>query len=321
LKTSLENKTNDAYVATQLAKKLNVPHMYFCNDITQEPAELLINRFLINGEGRVDHVGGYMDGFQIWKHLYESNIQGIIRGDEGFGWTEVLSPLDVRKCVGFTICNDYSNLKDFLSQSSQSQDIPPLLGHKDGETFSTWRDRLYHTDRISTILAALSDLKLSYVEIVNPLLTRKIVYQVRRLPDHLRTLKVLYKKTVISMSPDVPFATVGANAENSGVLKLRQVVDLVKNDITSDTALGLFPPEFINDVVSNLKVLDQTQLRNERKESTASFKAVAKKLLPSGLKNLVKTKVLPAPALDYNIIAFRMYIIMRMRRLLTEGHF
>jgi hypothetical protein len=123
------------------------------------------------------------------------------------------------------------------------------------------------------------------------------------------------------MSPDVPFATVGAIAENSGVLKLRQVVDLVNNDITSDTAIGLFPPEFINDVVSNLKVLDQTQLRNERKESTASFKAVAKKLLPSGLKNLVKTKVLPAPALDYNIIAFRMYIIMRMRRVLPEGHF
>lgn len=321
LKNSLDNKTNDAYVATQVAKKLNVPHMYFCNDITQEPVELLINRFLINGEGRVDHVGGYMDGFQIWKHLYESNIQGIIRGDEGFGWTEVLSPLDVRKCVGFTICNDYSNLKDFLSQSSHSQDIPPLLERKDGETFSTWRDRLYHTDRISTILSALSDLKLSYVEIVNPLLTRKIVYQVRRLPDHLRTLKVLYKKIVISISPDVPFAKVGANAENSGVLKLRQVVNLVKSEITSDTARGLFPPEFINDVVSNLKVLDQTQLRNERKESTASFKAVAKKLLPSGLKNLVKTKVLPTPALDYNIIAFRMYIIMRMRKLLIEGHF
>lgn len=321
LKTSLDNKSNDAYIATQLAKILNVAHKYFHNDIAKEPAELIINRFLINGEGRVDHVGGYMDGFQIWKHLFESNIQGIIRGDEGFGWTEVLSPLDVRKCVGFTICNDYSNLKDFLSQSSHSQDIPPLLDRKDGETFSTWRDRLYHTDRISTILAALSDLKLSYVEIVNPLLTRRIVYQVRKLPDHLRTLKALYKKIVISISPDVPFATVGANAENSGVLKLRQVVDLVKSEITSDTARMFFPPEFIEGVVTNLKVLDQTQLRNERKESSASIKAITKKLLPSGFKNLIKTKVLSTPALDYNILAFRMYIVIRMRKLLIDGHF
>jgi len=318
LKTSLDNKTNDAYVATQLAKKLNVPHMYFCNNIAQDPAELLINRFLINGEGRVDHVGGYMDGFQIWKHLYESNIQGIIRGDEGFGWTEVLSPLDVRKCVGFTICNDYSNLKDFLSQSSHSQDIPPLLERKDGETFSTWRDRLYHTDRISTILAALSDLKLSYVEIVNPLLTRRILYQVRKLPDHLRTLKVLYKKIVISISPDVPYATVGANADNSEVLRLRQVVDLLKDAMSSDAALELFSAEFIEKVLNNLKIIDEANLKNE---SSTSLKSIVKQLLPYRFKSIIKTKVLSAPELDYNIIAFRMYIIMRMRKLLTEGHF
>ncbi len=321
LKASLDNKTNDAYVAAQLARVLDVPHKYFYNDIAKEPAELMFNRFLINGEGRVDHVGGYMDGFQIWKYLFESNIQGIIRGDEGFGWTEVLAPLDVRKCVGFTICDDYSNLKDFLSQSSYSQDIPPLLDRKNGETLSTWRDRLYHTDRISTILAALSDLKLSYVEIVNPLLTRSIVYQTRKLPDHLRNLKALYKKIVISISPDVPFATVGANAENSGVLKLRQVVDLVKSEITSDTARMFFPNEFIEGVVTNLKVLDQTQLKNERKGSTASIKAIAKRLLPSALKNVIKTNVLSAPLLDYNIIAFRMYIIIRMRKLLINGHF
>ena len=318
LKTSLENKTNDAYVATQLAKKLNVPHRYFCNDIAKEPAELIINRFLINGEGRVDHVGGYMDGFQIWKHLFESNIQGIIRGDEGFGWTEVLSPLDVRKCVGFTICTDYSNLKDFLSQGSHSQDIPPLLERKDGETFSAWRDRLYHTDRISTILAALSDLKLSYVEIVNPLLTRKIVYEVRRLPDHLRTLKALYKKIVKSISPDMPYATVGANADNSEVMRLRQVVDLLRSEISSDAALNLFSAEFIKDTLKNLKVVDEGNLKNE---SSTSLKSFVKQLLPSRFKNIIKTRVFSTPELDYNIVAFRMYIIMRMRKLLADGQF
>lgn len=318
LKNSLDNKTNDAYVASQLAKKLNVPHRYFYNDIAKEPAELIINRFLINGEGRVDHLGGYMDGFQIWKHLFESNIQGIIRGDEGFGWTEVLSPLDVRKCVGFTICSDYSNLKDFLPHNSHSQEIPALLQRQDGETFSSWRDRLYQTDRISTILSALSDLKLSYVEIVNPLLTRKIVYQVRRLPDHLRTLKVLYKKIVISISPDVPYATVGANADNSEVLRLRQIVDILKSEISSDAALELFSAGFIKNVLNNLKVIEEANLKNE---SSTSLKSLLKKLLPSRFKNILKTKVLSAPELDYNIIAFRMYIIMRMRKLLAEGHF
>jgi len=262
LKTSLESKTNDAYVAGQLAQKLNIPHSYFYTDLADEPAELIFNRFLINGEGRVDHIAGYMDGFVIWKHLFENNIQGIIRGDEGFGWTEVVSPLEVRQCVGFPICSDYSNLQDFLPQNSKSQVISAILERNEGESLSTWRDRLYQTVRISTILAALSDLKLSYVEIANPLLTKRIIYQVRKMPDHLRTQKLLYKKIVNTISPEVPYASIDAIADNSEVLRLRQVVDLLKSEISSDTTLKLFTAEFIRNVLNNLKVIDEAHLKN-----------------------------------------------------------
>jgi len=56
-----------------------------------------------------------------------------------------------------------------------------------------WRDRLYQQYRVPFLLAALSDLKLGYVEIVNPLLSDSVIDLIRQLPDSLRTHKVLLR--------------------------------------------------------------------------------------------------------------------------------
>ena len=87
LESSLRDKRNDAYVARALAKHYNIDHYYFHTDISDEPIEEIFRRFLVAGEGRIDHISGYMDGFRIWKHLYESGYHGIIRGDMAFGVT------------------------------------------------------------------------------------------------------------------------------------------------------------------------------------------------------------------------------------------
>ncbi|MCX6262899.1 MAG: hypothetical protein NTY95_19025 [Bacteroidia bacterium] len=75
LKSSLDIKRNDAMVASELASKLNVPNKYYANDLSEEPIEKIINRFVLLGEGRIDLLSDYMDGFKMWKTIFEDGIK------------------------------------------------------------------------------------------------------------------------------------------------------------------------------------------------------------------------------------------------------
>ena len=156
-------------------------HKYYHSDLSEEPVNNIINRFIRLGEGRIDHLSGYMDGFRMWKTLFEDKIHGILRGDEGFGWNQVSSALTVRLTIGCGLCSDFSNLKDYTKYGFASQELPQHLNQNKWETLNAWRDRLYHEYRLPTILSALSDLKFAYVEQINPLLSKIILQQVRQL--------------------------------------------------------------------------------------------------------------------------------------------
>ncbi len=314
LKSSLNDSKNDAFVAQELAKELKVSHQYYHTDLSEEPIEKIIDRFLKNGEGRIDHISGYLDGFKIWQILHDENIQGIIRGDEGFGWSKVYSAPSTRLKVGLGLCSDYHNLKSLDKMGVFEQEIPKDLEQSTNESMEQWRDRLYHEYRLPVILAALSDLKLSYVEQVNPLLFRKVLEQVRKQPDYLRTEKSLFKKIVISLSPKVPFATNSANASMFDFFKQKQVVDLLKEEITSNLENEIMPKKFLIDVLENIKIsnngLDKT--------NSISIKNFIKLMLPVYLKTLLKKQVSSLTVLDYNQLAFRVFIILRMVKTLKS---
>jgi len=312
LKSSLSDSKNDAFIAQKLTKKLNIPHKYYHTDLSEEPIEKIIDRFLINGEGRIDHLSGYLDGFKIWEIFHNENIQGIIRGDEGFGWSIVSDPLTTRLSVGLGLCSDYSNLKNYKEIGLIEQKLQSNLEQLTNESLEKYRDRLYHEYRLPTILAALSDLKLSYVEQVNPLLFKSILKQVRMQTDRLRTEKYLFKKIVIHLSPKIPFATRGANASISDILKQKQVVDLLKLEINKNLDNGIIPKRLLIDVLENIKISDNSL----GKSKSFSLKSIIKSLLPSHIKNLLKKNVPSFRQVDYNQLAFRIYIILRMLKML-----
>ncbi len=314
LKSSLNDPKNDAFVAQKLSKALNVPHKYYYTDVSTESIEKILDRFIVNGEGRIDHISAYLDGFKIWEILHNENIQGIIRGDEGFGWNKVSSPLTTRLAVGLSLCSDYANLKKLEKIEFIEQKVPDYLEKSASESLEQWRDRLYHEYHIPIILAALSDLKLSYIEQVTPWLFRKVLEQVREQPDSLRKEKSLYKKIVISLSPKIPFATRGANASISDILKQKQVVDILKQSITNNLENGIFSKDFLLDVLKNLKISD-SRLGKSR---SFSLKSLIKSILPSHLFNLLKDNLSSVLAVDYNQLAFRIYIISRMYNLLKQ---
>jgi hypothetical protein len=254
-----------------------------------------------------------MDGFKIWKTLFESGIHGIIRADEGFGWGPVSSHSDVRFCVEIPLWSDFSNLKNLEEFCFTKQEMPDELAQREGESLEGWRDRLYHQFRIPVVLAALSDLKLPYVEIINPLLSRRIIYEVRRMPDDLRTDKNLYKSIVRSFSPNISFAKYPAIESPGNILKSKRVVEFLKEELSSAYVDSILSREFINYVLSRVTIIDGQQ--NARKRET--LKDRVKSHLPKGIKNKIRHAV-SKPKMDFNVLAFRAYMICRMSKMLSE---
>ncbi len=313
LESSLKIKGNDAYVAKELAETLKVSHRYYHTDLSSEPIEKIINRYVLLGEGRIDHVAAYMDGFKIWKTLFEEGIKGTIRGDESFGWLRTSSDLGVKLSTGCALCSDYSNLKELTKYGIAGQEVPQFLDRKKGETFATWRDRLYQEYRIPTILSALSDLKLSYVEQISPFLSKKILYIVRELPDRLRTEKKLFKKIIRSKSPRIEFATSSANASVGNIFQEQRLVEFLKGELSSANAKELFTEEFLDFILKGIK--SENKEKNFKARSM-SLRSYAKKYLPLFLIRAMR-KVSP-PAVDRNVLVFRVFLVSKMNEILKQ---
>src|SRR5688572_4332728 len=198
---SAEQDGSDAQVARQVAAALAVPHRFFAIAAHCAP-DVALDRFLAAGEGRVARISGYIDGFDVWKTLFDEGYEGVIRGDEAFGSIPVTSPYGARWTASLTTLGDYYSASDREAFELPEQTIPERLRRGRKETLATWRDRLYQQFRVPSVLAGLTDLKAAYVEVGNPLLSRSVLDCVRALPDELRTGKCLWKEVVTAQLPN-----------------------------------------------------------------------------------------------------------------------
>jgi hypothetical protein len=228
MKSALNRRKSDAWVARELASEVGVEHEYLETDLADEPVDRILDRFLLAGEGRVDNLSGYTDGFAIWKRLYERGCEAILRGDEAFGCHAVENDQQVYKNMSLVVLDDFqSDTNVDFKCFGNGQRRPEAFVRRGNESREQWRDRVYVEFEVPYIFAALSDLKLSYVEVIQPLLSRRIVEQVRTLPDAFRTDKRLFKKVVKKMSPSVPFAKDVAIASRANILREEKVIQTI----------------------------------------------------------------------------------------------
>ncbi len=311
LRASVDDEKNDAYIAKLLAQHFCVNYEYHETDFSEEPVEAVLNRYLVAGEGRVDFVPGYMDGFKIWKTLFEHNIDGIIRGDECFGWKAVNSTSEAMRSVGILRLSDYSDRIAYLENELEQQIVPQDLCRREGESIATWRDRLYHEFRIPVILSALNDLKSPYVEITNPLLSRALIECVRAQPDDLRTDKKLFKEVVSAMSPRIGFSNRQATDSPRNILHRQELVEYLREELSSGNVARIVPGKLADLIMEGLAGRRLYAGRGGKVRA-------ARRLIPKQVRNAVKslwrrdTKV----RVDVNTIAFRAFIVLRMHQLL-----
>lgn len=315
VRSSLNQRGNDAFLARRVAAHFGLEHRYFEADGLQTPFETLLDRFLVAGEGRVDHLTGYQDGFATWTELVDSGIDGVIRGDQGFCPNVVSTEVDTRHAIHLAMLDDYPELQTVASSLRErlgEQRLPDNLRRRTGETLDAWRDRLRHSHGLPAIQGALNDLKASFVEIANPLLARRIIDVVRGLPDHLRRRKLVLRRIAEKVGPDIPFARHLATDDMKDLLRRPDATELLMNELNSQQARDLFSNALIDHLLRRIaSPAAQSQSRRRRTFSTA------KRFLPKTLKRVVRNAVGRKP-LDPHVLALRACLVCRMTKMLRE---
>jgi hypothetical protein len=146
------------------------------------------------------------------------------------------------------------------------------------------------------------------------LLSKTILLQVRQMPDHLRTGKALFKKVVNSLSPEIGYATSPSSASQNEILKQEQAVNLLKNELSSDTAKKLFSAEFLDFVLQNIKTNGKRESVNASSFSLKSFQG---KIMPRFIKETLRSKIV-LPSIDHYLLAFRVLLIIKMNKILHQ---
>lgn len=301
-KDAINHKNNDAYIAKKLAEHYHTDHNYVHTENSKINVKTVIERFLINSEGRVDHIGGYMDGFKIWKDIFENEYTAIIRGDECFGGSQ----------LGLNVISDFN----ILNRLGYPQYLPKEFGRNTNESMGEWRDRLYHIILSPMHLGALNETKSAYIEISNPLLSYSILELVRGLPDALRDEKKLFRMYVENNTVPIPFATEGANIDYEEQLKKSEIVDYFVQTI-NNYSYELIDKDFIEEIILNVQNKHPKSFKSKNFK-TKSFKTKIinkiKGLMPSSLKHYIRAKVKSLNHIDNNLLLFRIFIVYRMHQ-------
>lgn len=313
-KSGLSDRKSDSYIAKEFAQRIGVDNKFFEVEYNIESFEQILKRYLIAGEGRIDHIGGYLDGFAIWKKLYESGIYGIIRGDQAFGWSNINFPNEAQLNVGIHKYNENPYIKKHDTNNLIEQYYPDYLNQNSHEPVQTWIDRLQHVFRNPTVKASLNDLKLPYVEVSNPLLNNALMHFTRALPHAFRC-KDLYKNYIDSISPKLPYAKKQSLYSNDQIFSQDKIFPFLMDELSHSAKLDFLPKSLILALSNDLHHIKG----NEHSTYSISTltKSLVKQILPVWLKGFLKSRGYKNHPSLYKL-AFRIIILSNMYTILSN---
>jgi len=311
LAASLADPQNDAAIARLLAQRFSMPHEYLPLDFTDEPVRDVFSRFLRAGEGRIEDFSGYTDGFKAWKHLCDSGVATILRGDCP-GWGSPYDPIDesVARSINMhcTLVSDYPDAHLIHGLELTAQRRPDALYRREDESLDVYRDRLYNDYELPTCMAAFNDVKCAYVEVVNPLLGRDVVRVTRELPDELRHLRVGFERVAGALVPDVPFAEHPADERPGAYLRRPSVRAELLAELSSPAARRVLPEAALETLLINL----ERPLDGPRTRLRGHVKAVVPRRVVRAIRPT------PRPQAETQRLAFRAYLASRMHTILQD---
>lgn len=312
---AMENESTDASVAKRVAEFFQVSNQYYILNETDLNASSVLHRILVAGEGRTDTIGGYIDGFQLWKDLFESDIQGIIRGDHGFCTRSPLKQTnDGFRWGTFKLLSDFKEYEEIIKYIKIDQNFPDSFNRKIDESLEQWEIRLRLTFSFPYLMSALNDLKLAYLDVFSPMLCKSVIEAVLNCPDvaDKRFIKNFNKE----IGPDLPMASSGALASDSQILGGNSsYITYIRSYLNNRKNQTVINPEFIDYILEKQKNnLSEVSVRKKIKKW---LKYRFKYLIPYGIKNELIARF-DSPSFNFHILALRVFIILRMNEILRE---
>jgi asparagine synthetase B (glutamine-hydrolysing) len=311
LKSSMNELDSDAALSKQLAQHCNLSHEYVETDFQTNSLPTILNRFLVAGEGRIDHLSGYMDGLALWSKL-SLKKRIVIRGYDALGRKPpVANSYQARRVSGLILTEDYSSSVIPEIYYLSERDLPKNLSRRTHESLEDWRDRLWLEVRTPFVTAALDDIKSAYVEVVNPLLCKRVVEAVLDLPIELRTNKKLFSEIVSEMFLGIPFAKKSSVQMVNSILDSKNSRIFLRKSLYQAKGKGILQDDFLDQII---KRLDKKIFRHAIFRWLDFF---VKATFPSFLENAIRTKVQEG-SLNVRRLALRAIIIIKMHEILLE---
>ncbi len=235
MRRSLKNPLSDACVARLLARRFGAEHTYAFLDDAHKVDEAALERFVEAGEGGTEDFAAYVDGCAMWSGFFAAGVSGVIRGDEPLGARRRAASLDgARRAGAGTMVADYPQGHLMRRLGLVDQDWPARLRPRADEGFEAYRDRMSHEGMIPKALAPLTGLKCRYLEVVNPLLSRRILAVVRTFPDELRRYGSAFSAIADRESRPIPLARFASIPARSWYLTDEGIVRAMVAELTSD---------------------------------------------------------------------------------------
>jgi hypothetical protein len=235
--SSARQPLSDAFIARLVARRFGVEHELVWLDGHDDEPGAALDRFVAVAEGRSDEYSGYTDGCRIWRDLFADGVSGVIRGDESAGIRRrAASPQAARANSAGAMVTDYPSTHLIHRLGLAEQEWPERLRQAPGEGLDTYRDRMYEQSRLPGALAALNDVKGRYVEVVNPLLSRRLIGALHELPDELRAFGRVYNEVVDAESRPIPYARLTSTLAVSDCLDDPGLVGVIVRELSSARA-------------------------------------------------------------------------------------
>jgi hypothetical protein len=316
-RASTRKPLSDACIARVVARRFHAEHRYAYFDGTSESLGPALQRFVELGEGSTDAFAAYIDGCAMWRDLFAEGTYGVIRGDEPLVVRVRMASYDgARRHAHGTFVTDYPEDHLVRRLGLAEQQWPERLQPHAEEEPTAYRDRLSHEAYIPYGLAPLTEIKCRYVEVANPLLSRRVVAVARSFPEELRRYGRALRAIVDPKTRLIPLARFASVPGDEAVLADTEIVGTIVAALTSNAIGDVLDERAALTLLATLASPEHTPA-GIRRRAVAAMKP-AKVVMPSGLKFRLKPPYrgpdpLPAPRL-----AFRATVAAKALTLLRD---
>ena len=316
-RASLRNPLSDASLARLVARRFRVEHEYVLLDDAPRDGAAALRRFVQVGEGGTDEIAAYLDGCAMWSGFFARNLCGIIRGDDPIGVRRrAVSDASARTDGVGAMVADYPEHHLVRRLGLADQSLPERLERRSGEGAEAYRDRMSHDGYIPVGLAPLTAIKCRYVEVVNPLLSRRIVTLARTLPDELRMYGRALSAIVDRESRAIPHARFTSTPPEAVYLADEQIVRAIVAELTSCAIERVLTEEAALTLLAALAAPSHAPA-TVRGRAVAAMKAL-RVVLPTALAYRLTPRYRGPDPLTASKLAFRATIASKTVELLRE---